>query len=1149
MVWLIQHLNQNKIVVETTDLVISTEEKTSVINVLHVDDDLSLLEISKQILMDMDNFKIDHASSVDEALSKLANESYDVVVSDYEMPTKNGLEFLKELREQKNDIPFIMFTGKGREEVIISALNFGADRYVNKNGDPETVYFELAHAIDITVEQKRSKAKIIFLKEFGERAIDSISDALIVIDPINYTIIDANKAALEQLKSVKEELIGKTCYEATHHRLTPCTSPQDACPIEKTIKTGKSSVIVHQHFDKNNKPVDVEVAVHPVKDKDGKIVQIIHVSKDIIECNNTTKEKTKESDEVNKILDGVGDLLFVMDKNRIITRVNKSTCDVLKKKPEDLIGKHCYEVVHRTNVPWSNCPAGKTFETKQTVTAEINDPNIGLPLLITTSPVLDEEGNLIQCVHIAKDITEQKKAEVKLINLKEFYERIIDSLDDALLVIDPDDYKIISTNEEALRQLKIRKEELIGKTCYETTHRSLTPCNSPEHICPIQRVLETKETTTVEHKHFDENNNERIVDISARLVKNSEGKTVVIHVARDITERKQMETRIREAEKRYRTLFDQSPVGILIFDPETAVPVEFNERAHQQLGYSREEFARLRIFDYKADETPVEMKARIDKILREGIAEFETKHRTKNGEIRDVIATSQAIELSGKKFVLSIYRDVTEAKKIEIALIESEAKYRQLIELAQEGVWALDNDSRTVFVNPRMANMLGYSESEMIGKNLASFMDNPDTDLAVHNLEECKLGNQGQCEFEFIQKNGTHLYANIAASSIQDDAGNSIGTLALVADITKRKKAEESLKKSEQKYREFANSLPEIVFEADDKGKITFVNRQAGEIIGYSKDELQQMNVFKFLIPEARQTALETIQKRIQGEKSSGNEFMFLRKDGSTFPGLVFSEKIILEDGKLGLRGVIVNISQLKKAEEQLDEDRERIELMNEKLRVVGNLTRHDVRNKLSAVTGYAYILKKKHADQADIVDGLGKMEQAVKETVRIFDFAKMYEQLGAEKLTPINVEDNINEACTLFSGSLPTVINQCHGLTVLADSFLRQLFYNFIDNTRKYGKKTTTIRVHFEEADQDSLKLVYEDDGVGVPLENKPNLFKEGFSTGGSTGFGLFLTKKMMDVYGWRIEENGESGTGAKFTITIPKLNKHGKENYQIDS
>ncbi len=169
-------------------------------------------------------------------------------------------------------------------------------------------------------------------------------------------------------------------------------------------------------------------------------------------------------------------------------------------------------------------------------------------------------------------------------------------------------------------------------------------------------------------------------------------------------------------------------------------------------------------------------------------------------------------------------------------------------------------------------------------------------------------------------------------------------------------------------------------------------------------------------------------------------------------------------------------------------------------------------------MTGYAYILKKKHGDLADVADGLSRMEQAVAESVKIFDFAKMYEQLGAEELTYVKVDEKLNEAVTLFSGSIPTIINECHGVRVQADSFLRQLFFNFVDNTRKYGKKTTAIKVHYEKTDQDTLKLIYEDDGEGIPLGNKPSLFKEGFSTGGSTGFGLFLTKKMIDVYGWTV-------------------------------
>ena len=87
---------------------------------------------------------------------------------------------------------------------------------------------------------------------------------------------------------------------------------------------------------------------------------------------------------------------------------------------------------------------------------------------------------------------------------------------------------------------------------------------------------------------------------------------------------------------------------------------------------------------------------------------------------------------------------------------------------------------------------------------------------------------------------------------------------------------------------------------------------------------------------------------------------------------------------------------------------------------------------------------------------------------------------------------------------------------------------------------------MHCEKTEQDVLMLIYEDDGGGVSLENKALLFKEGFSTGGSTGFGLFLTKKMMDVYGWGIEENGEVGIGARFVISIPKFNRNGRENYQ---
>jgi PAS domain S-box-containing protein len=129
---------------------------------LHVDDDCYFSDVSKQILSLENTFEIDNASSVDEAFKKMEQKPYDAIVSDFEMPQKNGLEFLKALRDQNNQIPFILFTGKGREDVAVKALNLGADSYLNKNGPPETVYCELAHTINKTVERKKS---IKLLKE------------------------------------------------------------------------------------------------------------------------------------------------------------------------------------------------------------------------------------------------------------------------------------------------------------------------------------------------------------------------------------------------------------------------------------------------------------------------------------------------------------------------------------------------------------------------------------------------------------------------------------------------------------------------------------------------------------------------------------------------------------------------------------------------------------------------------------------------------------------------------------------------------------------------------------------------------------------------------------------------------------------------
>ena len=137
---------EDELMNETKEAKLDTIYPKNCIHILRIDKDAFFLDVSKLVLMDMDNrFEIDNACSVDEALTKMKNKQYDVVVSDYEMPQKNGLQFLSELREQNNKIPFILFTGRRREE--IDALNLEDISYFCKMGETETVYSELCQGI------------------------------------------------------------------------------------------------------------------------------------------------------------------------------------------------------------------------------------------------------------------------------------------------------------------------------------------------------------------------------------------------------------------------------------------------------------------------------------------------------------------------------------------------------------------------------------------------------------------------------------------------------------------------------------------------------------------------------------------------------------------------------------------------------------------------------------------------------------------------------------------------------------------------------------------------------------------------------------------------------------------------------------------
>src|SRR4030042_1175243 len=877
-----------KSTIESSTEAILNVAKTEAIKVLHVDDDLVFLEVAKQCLEMQDEIDVDTVSSVDEALEKLKQKDYDAIVSDYQMPGKDGLEFLKELREKGNTVPFIVVTGKGREEVAIEALNLGADQYIDKHGNPEAVYCELAHSIRVAVERKKAEEALSAERDKLETVTRSIGAGLAIISK-DYHTLWAN----DVLKQIFGDVEGKICYSIYNQRNDICPK----CGVQEIFETGKAKV-VHEQVG---------------KDVDGKTI-------------------------------------------------------------------------------WSE---------------------------ITATPIKDRDGNITAVLELIIPVTQRKMAEAELRSSAEKYGKLFDEAMDAIFVADAETGILIDCNRAASELVGREKSELIGKH---------------------QRILHPPEKT----------------------------------------------------EEKFSTTFKQH------------------------------------------------LKEKEGQIL-------ETQVITKKGEIKDVAIKANVFELENKRVVQGIFRDITEHKKAEQTLKESEEKYRGLVELAPDGILVVNAEGIVTSANRSFLTLVGYDPEEIIGKPFTELKSSRVEDIPKFQgmfMSLMKEEPLSPVEFLYVRRDGTSRWAEVHPSLLVKE-GNPVGAQVIMTDVSERKNAEKLIQENQQKFEQLFMSNPEAAVYVDPNERVLNVNPHLTALFGYSFDEVKEKFLDDFVVPEDRKKeALMLAQKGKEGYVYY--ETVRKNKKGSLIPVTLSTAPIKLQGQHLGDIVLYNDITERKRAEEERREAMEKVQMMNEKLRVVGGLTRHDVNNKLTAVTGCTYLARNKLPRNSEVLNYLKQIEASIEQTAQIFDFAKAYEMLGVEELAYVDVEKTVDEAVSLFPSLKDIkVMNDCHGLTVLADSLLKQLFYNLIDNSLKYGEKLSCIRVYYEEKNGNHLDLIYEDNGVGIPHAAKPKLFGEGYTTGKGSGYGLYLIKRMMEVYGWTIQEAGTPAKRTQFTVTIPKTNPKGMESY----
>jgi PAS domain S-box-containing protein len=258
-------------------------------------------------------------------------------------------------------------------------------------------------------------------------------------------------------------------------------------------------------------------------------------------------------------------------------------------------------------------------------------------------------------------------------------------------------------------------------------------------------------------------------------------------------ERKRVEEALRESEERYRAIFEQAADSIVLVDGETGALVEFNDRAHENLGYTREEFQKLKIPDFEVIESAEEVAKRIEKIIKEGADTFETKQRKKDGEIRDILVSSRALSIDGRDFVQSIWRDITERKRMEDALRRREQEISTMADNAPALVSYVDADGHYRFVNKRYEEWFGVPRTEIVGKHYREVLGEATYEQIKDRVEAALSGRRVTYEDALPYVLGGIRWVLADYVPDADDRGKVNGFFALVTDITERKRAEEAL--------------------------------------------------------------------------------------------------------------------------------------------------------------------------------------------------------------------------------------------------------------------------------------------------------------------------------------------------------------------
>jgi len=591
----------------------------------------------------------------------------------------------------------------------------------------------------------------------------------------------------------------------------------------------------------------------------------------------------------------------------------------------------------------------------------------------------------------------------------------------------------------------------------------------------------------------------------------------------DITERITLENALSESQEYLQMLLWSIQVGIIVIDAETHMVIDVNPAALTLMGTTREE-----LVDHSCHELicPAEVGKCPITDLGNSFDNTERTLRTRDGRTLSIIKYVVPIMLKGRNCLLETFIDNTARKQIEEELRQSTELITGILQASPVGVYQLDKLGKLLFFNDMFSEITGLTLEEIKGQYWADILQPEDREPLLHiistAIQEKRIMN---AETRYIHPDGSEYRLSGQMVPLYDRKNQLAGWVGTIADITERKKIEDALKESEEKYRALTENTPDLLFSADLNGVITYVSPQFNQY-GYLEEDLIGHPLFDLIHPEERHQVADKFFIELNRNARFFSSFRFLDRWENIH---WFEEKSFLRldtfGEPIGSYGVLRDVSEQKRAEDA-------IELANKKLNLMNNITRHDILNTITGLLGCVDMANATGSgdERRELLKDIKNLTKIIQ---RQIEFTREYQEVGVNLPIWQNVGDVLQRILVNFERSGLQFVTDLEGVEIYADPLLEKVFYNLVDNAIRYGEELTTIKFYLVTSD-DGLSIICEDDGAGVPDDMKSYIFERG--VGKNTGMGLFLSREILGITKIEFQENGIHGKGGRFELFIPR-------------